>query len=71
MACWPAPLLVRNVTGGALLRFHSLHDSYSAGPHLHIVVVVFQPPSNSLAEKQTHATNYCADSSIVGVHRGI
>lgn len=69
--CWLALPLVRNVTGGALLGFHSLHDSYS-GSHLHIVVVVvFQPPSAPLAEKQTHATNYSADSLMVGVHGGI
>lgn len=45
----------RNVTDA-----RSLHDSYS-GLHLHIVVV-FHRPATSLAEKQTHATNYCANS---------
>lgn len=34
---------MRNIKGGALLYFHSPHDSYS-GPHLHIVVVLHPPP---------------------------
>lgn len=34
---------MKNIKGGALLYFHSPHDSYS-GPHLHIVVVLHPPP---------------------------
>lgn len=40
--CWLALLLERNVTGRGLLHLHLLHDSY-CGPHLHTVVVFFQP----------------------------
>lgn len=62
---------MRNIKGGALLYFHSPHDSYS-GPHLHIVVVLHPPPTpSSIAEKQTQATNYCTERAPVGVHGGL
>lgn len=61
---------MRNIKGGALLYFHSPHDSYS-GPHLHIVVVLHPPTPSSIAEKQTQATNYCTERAPVGVHGGL